>query len=67
MVLDEKSAEKLYNGLSLDNSDGDTSYKTTFETEKGLLKDVLSSSNNWQTPNGYLRIFGTNFIKGSGF
>ena len=40
MILDKKSAEKLYDPLSLDNSDGDT-YKITFETEKGLLKDVL--------------------------
>ena len=49
MASDEKSAKKLYNRLSPDNSDGDA-YKITFETEKGLLKDVLSPSNNWLTP-----------------
>ena len=65
-VIDEKSTKKLYSRLSLGNSDGDT-YKITFETEKGLLKDVLSPSNNWLTPNGYLRIFGKNFIKDMGF
>ena len=66
MVLDEESAKKLYDRLYLDTSDKDT-YKITFEIEKGLLKDVLSPSNNWLTPNGYLRIFGKNFIKDMGF
>ena len=66
MVLDEKSAKKLYDRLYLDHSDRDT-YKITFKTEKGLLKDVLSPLNNWLTPNGYLRIFGKNFIKDMGF
>ena len=46
MVLDEKSVKKLYNRLSLDNSDGDT-YKNNFETEKALLRDVLSSFKNF--------------------
>ena len=32
--------------------------------KKGLLKDVLSAS---LTSNGYLRIFGKNFIKDMGF
>ena len=34
MVSDEKSAKKLYDRLSLDNSNGDT-FKITFKTEKG--------------------------------
>ena len=40
MVLDEKSAEKLYGRLSLEKSDGDA-YKIAFENENGTLKDVL--------------------------
>ena len=27
------------------------------------MRDVLSSLNDWLTPNGYLRIFGKNFLK----
>ena len=34
-----KSAKKLYDRLYLHNSDEDT-YKITFETENGLLKEV---------------------------
>ena len=37
MVLDEKSAEKLYSRLRLDKSDERT-YKITFKSEKGKIK-----------------------------
>ena len=66
MVLDERSAEKLYNRLRLDKSDGDT-YKIAFENESGTYKDILSPGNRWQTPNIYLRIFGKKFVKDMGF
>ena len=66
MVSDEKAAEKLYNRLRLEKSDGDT-YKIAFDTEVGVLKDVLSLRSRWLTPNGYLRIFGNKFIKDMGF
>ena len=56
IVLDEKSAEKLYNRLRLEKSDGDT-YKIAFENESGTLKDVLSPGNRWLTPSVYLRNF----------
>ena len=52
MVLDEKSAEKLYNRLRLIESDEGT-YKIAFENESGTLKDVLSPGNRWLTPNVY--------------
>ena len=41
MVLDEKSAEKLYNRLYLTKSDEGT-YKIAFENENKTLKDILS-------------------------
>ena len=66
MVLDERSAEKLYNRLRLDKSDGDT-YKIAFENESGTYKDILSPGNRWQTLNTYLRIFGKKFVKDMGF
>ena len=66
MVLDEKSAEKLYNRLRLEQSDGDT-YKIAFENEKRALKDVLSPGNRWLAPNAYLGIFGKKFVKDMGF
>ena len=66
MVLDEKSAEKLYNKLRLEKSDGDT-YKIAFENESGTYKDILSPGNRWQTPNTYFRIFGKKFVKDMGF
>ena len=66
MVLDEKSAEKLYSRLRLEKSDGDT-YKIAFENESGTYKDILSPGNRWQTPNTYLRIFGKKFVKDMGF
>ena len=65
-VLDEKSAEKLYNRLRLIESDEGT-YKIAFEKERGTLEDILSPGNRWLTPNVYLRIFGKKFIKDMGF
>ena len=66
MVLDGKSAEKLYSRLRLVESDEGT-YKVTFENESGALKDVLSPGNRWLVPNAYLRIFGKKFMKDMGF
>ena len=66
IVLDEKSAEKLYNRLRLVESNEGT-YKIAFENENGTLKDVLSPGNRWLAPNAYLRIFGDKFMKNIGF
>ena len=66
MMLDEKSAEKLYSRLRLDKSDERT-YKIAFENESGTYKDILSPGNRWLAPNAYLRIFGKKFIKDMGF
>ena len=66
MVLDEKSAEKLYSRLRLDKSDEHT-YKIAFENEGGTYKDILSPTNRWLFPNAYLRIFGKKFMKDIGF
>ena len=66
MVLDEKSAEKLYSRLSLVESDEGT-YKIAFENESGTYKDILSPTNRWLVPNAYLRIFGKKFMKDIGF
>ena len=66
MVLDEKSAEKLYSRLHLVESDEGT-YKVAFEKESGTYKDILSPTNRWQVPNAYLRIFGKKFMKDIGF
>ena len=66
MVLDENSAEKLYNRLRLEKSDGDT-YKIAFENESGTYKDILSPGNRWLEPNKYLKIFGKKFVKDMGF
>ena len=66
MVLDGKSAEKLYNRLRLEKSDGDT-YKIAFDNESGTYKDILSPGNRWLEPNAYLRIFGKKFVKDMGF
>ena len=66
MVLDEKSAEKLFNRLHLDKFDEGT-YKIAFENESGTLKDVLSPGSRWLAPNAYLRIFRKKFIKDMGF
>ena len=62
MVLDEKSAEKLYSRLCLVESDEGT-YKIAFENESGTYKDILSPTNRWLVPNAYLRIFGKKFMK----
>ena len=66
MVLDQQSAEKLYNRLHLVESDEGT-YKITFESERGTYKDILSPGNRWQTPDTYLSIFGKKFVKDMGF
>ena len=66
MVLDEKSAEKLYSRLRLDKSDERT-YKVAFVNEKGTNKNILSPGNRWLEPNAYLRIFGKKFMKDIGF
>ena len=66
MVLDEKSAEKLYSHLHLVESDEGT-YKVAFENDSKKYKDILSPTNRWQAPNAYLRIFGKKFIKDIGF
>ena len=66
MMLDEKSAEKLYSRLRLDKFDERT-YKIAFENESGTYKDILSPGNRWLAPNAYLRIFGKKFIKDMGF
>ena len=66
MVLDEKSAERLYNQLRLVESDKGT-YKIVFENESDAYKDILSPGNRWLAPNAYLRIFGEKFIKNIGF
>ena len=66
MVLDEKSAEKLYNRLCLIESDEGT-YKIAFENESGTYKDILSPGNRWLASNVYLKIFGKKFMKDIGF
>ena len=66
MVIDEKSAEKLYNRLRLVESDKST-YKVAFENDSKTLKDILSPTNRWLAPNAYLRIFGKKFMKDIGF
>ena len=65
MVLDEKSAEKLYNRLYLVESEG--TYKVAFENESHTYKDILSPTNRWLVPNAYLGIFGRKFMKDIGF
>ena len=66
VVLDEKSAEKLYNQLRFVESDKGT-YKIVFENESGTYKDILSPGNRWLAPYRYLRVFGKKFIKDMGF
>ena len=65
MVLDEKSAEKLYNRLYLVESEG--TYKVAFENDSKKYKDILSPTNRWLVPNAYLKIFGKKFMKDIGF
>ena len=66
MVLDEKSAEKLYSHLHLEKSDKHT-YKIAFEKGRGKYEDILSPGNRWLVPNAYLKIFGKKFMKDIGF
>ena len=66
MVLDEKSAEKLFNRLHLVESDKGT-YKVALENDSGTYKDILSPGNRWLAPDAYLRIFGKKFMKDIGF
>ena len=66
MMLDEKSAEKLYSRLHLVESDEGT-YKVAFENDSKKYKDILSPTNKWLAPNAYLKIFGKKFIKDMGF
>ena len=66
MVLDQQSAEKLYNRLRLVVTDEGT-YKIAFENESGIYKDILSPGNRLLEPNTYLRIFGKKFVKDMGF
>ena len=66
MVLDQQSAEKLYNRLRLVETDEGT-YKIAFENESGTYEDILSPGNRWLEPNTYLRIFGKKFVKDMGF
>ena len=61
MVLDEKSAEKLYNRLYLVESEG--TYKVAFENDSKTFKDILSPTDRCLVPNAYLRIFGKKFMK----
>ena len=65
MVLDEKSAEKLYDQLCLVKLEG--TYKFAFENESKTYKDILSPTNRWLVPNVYLKIFGRKFMKDIGF
>ena len=64
MVLDEKSAEKLYDRLYLVKSEG--TYKVAFENDSKTHKDILSPTNRWLVPDAYLRIFGKKFMKDIG-
>ena len=66
MVLDQQSAEKLFNRLRLVETDEGT-YKVAFENERGTNKGILSPGNRWLEPNAYLRIFGKKFMKDMGF
>ena len=66
MVLDQQSAEKLFNRLRLVETEEGT-YKVAFENERGMDKDILSPGNRWLEPNTYLRIFGKKFVKDMGF
>ena len=65
MIMDEKSAETLYDRLYLVESEG--TYKVAFENDSKTYKDIISPTNKWLVPNAYLRIFGKKFIKDMGF
>ena len=66
MVLDQQSAEKLFNRLRLVETDEGT-YKVAFEKERGTNKNILSPGNRWLEPDAYLKIFGKKFMKDIGF
>ena len=66
MVLDGKSAEKLYSRLHLVESDKGT-YKIAFVNERGTYKDILSPTNKWLASNAYLKIFSKKFMRDIGF
>ena len=66
MVLDQQSAEKLFNRLRLVETNEGT-YKVAFENERGTNKNILSPGNRWLEPNAYLKIFGKKFMKDIGF
>ena len=66
MVIDKKSAEKLYKRLYLLGSNEGT-YKVAFENESGTYKDILSPTNRLLVPNAYYKIFGKKFLKDIGF
>ena len=65
-VLDQQSAEKLYNRLRLVETDEGT-FKVAFENESGTYKDILSPTNRWLAPNAYSKIFSKKFMKDIGF
>ena len=62
MVLDEKSAEKIFHRLYLIGSNKGTC-KIAFENESHPYKDILSPTNRWLAPDAYLKIFGNKFMK----
>ena len=66
MVLDQQSAEKLFDQLRSVETDEGT-YKVAFANERGTNKNILSPGNRWLEPNAYLRIFGKKFMKNIGF
>ena len=65
MVIDEKSAEKLYDRLYLVKSEG--TYKVAFKNDSNKYKDILSPTNRCLVPNAYLKIFGKKFMKDISF
>ena len=66
MMLDQQSAEILYDRLRLEKSNQGT-YKIVFEKERGKYEDILSPTNRWLAPNAYSRIFGKKFMRDIGF
>ena len=66
MVLDQQSAEKLFDRLRLVETNEGT-YKVAFANERGTNKNIVSPGNRWLEPNAYLRVFGKKFMKDIGF
>ena len=66
MMLDQQSAEILYDRLRLEKSNEGT-YKVVLEKERGKYEDILSPTNRWLAPDAYSRIFGKKFMKDIGF